>query len=406
MSKAPPVFLVLSALAALGAVSGCGGSSGYSSSPTVSTPPSALNIQLNTAIDPSPGQISSSVAVKGSVVHVGTDENLLNAIWSGSKKYFFYTDIYEAVLLSANADYAIGECASGAFVWPYRTNSRPTLVEGDTITAVSKNSDLFFDITYDTTDGTEVGNLLTVKGPKIARVAYHLPVIDFTSNVINGLAVVTNGTALLEVSAAEIFVDLKTAAGVKAAKNLTLQRLKVLRGSPALRLAQLKSHARSTTATEPSGYYIVSTKVSPIPLAIPAGSYGVVVGTMNDQGISVGGAYVGDPNSPNLVPYYWDAQGNPYPLAIPIDVTYGYAEDINGAGSIVGALSNDITEYAAMWNTGSSNPTNLNSLLPVNTLYVLEYAPSISDNFTIAAVGTPKANVNGMDYLSLQPSSQ
>ena len=278
------------------------------------------------------------------------------------------------------------------------------IILSDTVDIVARNRDLFFDLSFSSDGTTEYGNLLQFKGKKFASTPYNMPVLDYTTYYLSGVTINSSGLVLAD---AYIFSGFNrsnrrmTPLQFRALLNKTAQPL---HGSPSERLTQLKTRTRaSTTTSSPTGYYLISTTEEPIPLALPTGASSVTVLGMNDQGISVGAAYTGDPNNPSIVPYYWDAHGNAYPMQLSGDLNFGYPADINSAGTVVGEVGNDITGYGAMWNTVNSTPTNINALLPSAFAFDIGEVYSIGDDFTMAVIAVPKTNSNITDYFGLNP---
>jgi len=251
---------------------------------------------------------------------------------------------------------------------------------------------------------TPTANKLTISGKKAVKTPYTIPDLDYTTYFLNGTAINSSGLAL---------VNAYSFGGVGAISRprTTLQRRALwnklnppLVGTATQVIANLKHRIRpTTTSTSPSGYYLLSTTQPPIPLGLPDGASGVSVFALNDQGISVGVAYTGDPNNPTVVPYYWDVQGDAFPMQLTSDLTFGYPLDINDFGTVVGQVGNGITTVGAMWNAVDAPPTNLNSLVPAGFPYNVQEAISIGNDFTVAAAGNSTTDTNSAFYFGLRP---
>jgi len=374
----------------------------------MTSPPTALTVQPGSVFDGNTAGIITMVAVKGLAVAVGTDTSGQNYIACGSQKTYFYTDLAGASLAGANFDYAIGTYdagyyagyESGSFLWPYRANAAVISVPNDTILAVAKNANVFLDLGLAADGVTPTANLLTVVGNKLNRVPYTIPAADYTANTLNSVAINSSGLAVVDVYANQFIGGSKRKGGVAARRALWNRVNPPMSGSLVDRFARTKNLPKPTTTSgSPSGYYLLSPGQAPIAMALPTGASSATVLAINDQGISVGFVTIGYSD----VPYYWDAQGNAYAMQLPSDLSEGYAYDINGAGTVVGGVANDLTGYAVMWNAVNGSPTNLNTLVSSTFPFDIQYVSSIGNDFTMAGYGNPKANANGSELFGLQP---
>ncbi len=397
-----PVALITVLLAL--EVSGCGGSASIVQSPARLVPPTRLAMQSGTVIDGAATQIASTVSTLGPAIVLGTDANGLNALWIGSQEKFFYTNLASATLTTANYDFAIGTYQSGSFLWAYRLGQSVIPVPNETLAAVSKSSDVFLDLGLEADQTTPYANLLKVRGGKLERTPYILPSLDYSTYFVNGVCINSSGTAIIDAFTFIVSAKTRGHRGFASRAALLKATHPPLKGSPAERLAQLKARVHpTTTSSSPTGYYLLSPSHDPIALAMPNDGLAVTVYAINDQGVSVGVAFVGNPNDPAVLPYYWDAQGNPYPLQLSGDLSGGYAYDINNAGTVVGEVGNAITSYGAMWNAVDGTPTNINNLLPVGFTYNVQALLSIGNDFNMSAVGNPLANTSLTQYFGLRP---
>jgi probable HAF family extracellular repeat protein len=148
---------------------------------------------------------------------------------------------------------------------------------------------------------------------------------------------------------------------------------------------------------------------SPTTLGLLQGGTAGIARAINASGQVVGLSNTKDANG-NAVPHAvrWDA-GTTTPTDLGTlagitgtlaGITSTVALGINASGQVVGAAGTspdgDIFGHAVLWNTGATTPTDLGSLLPAGSGWVLESAYAINDAVPvqIAGVGT----INGAEH--------
>jgi probable HAF family extracellular repeat protein len=126
---------------------------------------------------------------------------------------------------------------------------------------------------------------------------------------------------------------------------------------------------------------------------LPGGTYNVAR-AVNANGQVVGSADTKDASG-NLVTHAvrWDATAPPATdLGTLSGITSTQALGINAGGQVVGAagMLPDGTPFgrAVLWNAGATTPTDLGSLLPPGSGWVLESAYAINDAGQIAGIGS------------------
>ena len=367
---------------------GCGGSAGSSIAERSVGPPTALEMQSDfapTALSPVPGL---STAIKGPVITAGI-QNSAPFVSVGGHQFSLGNSLIDPQIAGVNANYMSGSTPGGSFIWPYRTSSAPINLPGEFITAQAKTSDRFLSLNQFSKPGRVELEVISYANNRLSRVPIPLPAIESASQTIVGIAVSDLGTALIQV------VPIGTGTVPETFRHRSVHPS----GTVAERAGKFLVEANGA-----KGYfYLVSPNSKPVALTLPVGTFAMQVTGLNNRGIAVGGAFTGDPRHPNVMPYYWDGRGTAYPMPVPPDVTLGFAQDINDQGLVVGGLGNDLTEFAAMWPTVSSNPVNVNALLSNSFPYDITYVSSIGSDFTMAAEGFSKFNMGKPQAIALQP---
>jgi hypothetical protein len=329
-----------------------------------------------------------STAVKGPVITAGI-QNSTPVVSVSGHQFSLGTSLQDPQIAGVNANYVTGSTPTGSFLWSYHTSIAPINLPGEFITSVAKTSDRFLSLKQFSKPGRVELEVVSVAGIKLTRSLITLPAIEASSQTIVGVAVSDSGTALIQV------VPLGTAT---VSETIRLRAVHPT-GTVAERAGKFLVDLNGSKGS----FYLVSPNSKPVALSLPVGTFAMQVVGLNNRGIAVGGAFSGDPSHPNVMPYYWDGRGTAYPMPVPPDVTLGFAQDINDQGLVVGGLGNDLTEFAAMWPTVSSNPVNVNSLLSSSLPYDITYVSSIGSDFTMAAEGFSKSNMSKPQAIALKP---
>jgi probable HAF family extracellular repeat protein len=120
---------------------------------------------------------------------------------------------------------------------------------------------------------------------------------------------------------------------------------------------------------------------------------------INNSGQIVG---TGFPSSNTYHAVFWaNSTGAGVPLVTP-GSPQSEAYGLNASGQIVGWAGDDYVSHAAIWPNSSSAAVDLNSLIPPNSGWVLEWANAINDSGEIVGVG----RINGHERaFALKPSN-
>jgi len=334
---------------------------------------------------------------------VGLDKTEQNTVWVGGSPYVFSTAYADASLSSANGTSATGSFAGGSLIWPYRSGGKAIAVPLDSVFSLAKNADVFLDTGIADDGITQTASMLTIKSGKAIITPFNLPAID-PSAFLEGVCINAKGVAVIDVVSFPFGPITKRPTDPLSRRALWNATVSPLSGTGRNRRQALISRLKfSTTVDSPSGFYYVSSTGLPVPLGLPTNAFAVNVLAINDQGIAVGAAGIGDPNNPQTVPCYWDAKGNAFVIPMSSTATFGDAEDINNEGTVVGTAGTDSTQYAAMWKTVSTPEIDLNTIFHGTTGVTLFSCDSIGDDFGMSASGTLKKTKNDIYFFGLQP---
>ena len=363
---------------------GCGGSSGTSMAERPVGPPSALEMQLDSASTSMSLLPGLSTAVKGPVVTAG----ILNStpfVSVGKHQYSLVASVPDAQIVGVNAECAAGLMQTGSFIWPYRHTDTPLNLPGEFITALAKTANYFLS----SKPFRSEMELISLVGNGVTRSPIILPPMNSGNQTVVGVAVSDSGSAVIQV--------------VPLGSSLASQVIRKHSVHPSGTVAERAAKFLMSASGSKGSFYLVSPSSKPVALSLPVGTFAMQITGLNNRGIAVGGAFTGDPSHPNLMPYYWDGSGTAYPMPVPPDVTLGFAQEINDQGLVVGGLGNDLTEFAAMWPTVASKPTNVNGLLSSTFPYDLTYVSSVGSDGTMAAEGFAKSDIRKPVSVAIQP---